>query len=328
VWPRSVVIATAGVFVLALSGCKYFHHAPAHEPPPTGGVTVGNVVREPVLPAGYTKIAPGPASSSAQILAQTASVFRGTLKDVSLTYDDCGGPRIVYGFSGNSPLLGETVNPQVSVKILGGQTPRGTWLTVSEVPQLALDSEYVVFLRNTDWTYSPIVANLAFRVEKIGGQEVLVHPSGKVLTGWGEHGPTLSAQLVTEQVGSSTRGYRNPNTKPNTDVPTTQTQHAASEARPGDPRQPPPAAVPESGRGSALPGSPSLAELRDAGMFARPKLLVTELRGEQPLAVAAVPEALGGGDGQRQGGRKSDARSELEVLERYADGDQAIASRE
>ena len=162
---------------------------------------------EPVVPAGYQKIAPASVDTSRQMLAQTSTIFRGSLKDVQFTYDGCSGPRTNYVFSNSSPLFGEKVEAQVNVRVLGGPTPRGTWLTVSELPQLALNSQYVVFLRNTDWTLSPIVGNLVFRVEAIDGREVLVNPDGRAVTGWDDNGPLLSAGMVSEGVGNRRHGY-------------------------------------------------------------------------------------------------------------------------
>jgi hypothetical protein len=219
-WHKLYVGAGLASVVFGLSGCRWWHHASPQEPsnPVTSTVPV---LREPVVPVGYTKIPPAPADSSGGILAQTATVFRGKLKDVQFTYDDCGGPRTSYVFSDASPLLGEVVSSDVNLSVLGGPTPRGTWLTVSETPKLALDSDYVVFLRNTDWTFSPIVADLAFRVEKIGGREALVHPSGRVLTGWDGDGPVLSAQAVSDPVGGAERGYLTATTPPRGELNTT-----------------------------------------------------------------------------------------------------------
>src|SRR5262249_36726639 len=187
--------------------------APRFPPPacrarPGGAEPPGPRRREPVGPAGKKKPPPAPADDSAQMLRQTAAVIRGSLKSVRFTYDGCTGPRTQYVFSDASSLVGSRVDSEVAVKVLGGPTPAGTWVRVSEIPQLALDSEYIVFLRNTDWTFSPIVANLALRVETLAGREVLVDSSGRAVTGWGETGPLLSAGTVSEVVGGRLRGYR------------------------------------------------------------------------------------------------------------------------
>lgn len=224
---------------------------------------------EPVAPAGYQKIAPAPVHSSEQMLAQTATIFRGVLKEVHFTYDDCAGPRTNYVFSDSTTMTGAQVQPQVTVRVFGGPTPYGTWAEISEHPQLALDSEYVVFLRNTDWTYSPIVGNLVFRREMLGGREVLIDPTGHAVTGWGDNGPLLSAGPVSEAVGLQFRRYRR------ADAPD-RPRHPSSAAT--DPNHDdvkpatgtPPAPALGRTEGSTIAGAPSLAEIRNLGLFEMP----------------------------------------------------------
>src|SRR5262245_49926447 len=61
---------------------------------------------EPAIPAGYSKIAPAPADTPAQMLAQTATIFRGKLKEIRFAFDLCGGPRTQYVFGDASSLAG------------------------------------------------------------------------------------------------------------------------------------------------------------------------------------------------------------------------------
>jgi hypothetical protein len=248
---------------------------------------------EPVVPAGYTKIPPAPLDTPTQMLAQTAAIFRGTLKRVHLTYDLCGGPRTVYVFEDSSSLAGLAVEPNVTLKVLGGQTPAGTWVSVSELPQLALDSEYVVFLRNTDWTYSPIVSNLVFRQETVGGRQVLVEPEGHLVTGWGEDGPTLSAATVSEPVGHQRRSLR--------DVPRPPPPPHATSGIP-DPRT----VVHATGAGNAdratpknadasLPASASsmtAEDIRASGMFARPALTEAAVANEPSVTTESFMSSV------------------------------------
>jgi hypothetical protein len=163
---------------------------------------------EPALPQGYKKTPPASAESTREILMQTATVFRGRISSVKFTFDDCSGPRTNYVFSDAKSLIGTEIPAQVTVSVFGGPTPRGTWMRATEITRLALNSEYTVFLRNTDWTFSPVVRNLAFRSERIGGRDVLIDPDGHLVTGWGEDGPLLSEASVTEAVGHRASGYR------------------------------------------------------------------------------------------------------------------------
>ncbi len=163
---------------------------------------------EPALPAGYVKTPPSPARTSREILAQTAVVFSGRVVGVQHTFDDCGGPRTNYVISEARSLFGAEVPAQVTLSVFGGPTPRGTWMSSDDLPHLAIDGRYTVFLRNTDWTFSPVLRNLAFRSETIAGREVLVDAGGRLVTGWSASGPALSELVVSDAVGSHARGYR------------------------------------------------------------------------------------------------------------------------
>lgn len=247
------------------------------------------LVLEPQVPAGYTKIAPAPADTSAQMLAQTSAVFRGTIKDVRFTYDDCGGPRTNYIFSDSSSLLGSPVSSEVTLSVLGGPTPNGTWVRVSEIPRLALNSEYVVFLRNTDWTYTPIVANLVFRREVAGGRELLVDPSGHALAGWGDDGPVLSAARVSDAVGQQVRGYRGAEGRKSPENPSSGEENPNGAVQGGEGNAPPPPPPsPSRTGGSPLTSAPSPEEIARAGLFARPALSAGAIANEQTATVESL----------------------------------------
>jgi hypothetical protein len=256
---RRHALLAFGLTLAVLGGCakappKDGTEAPLPEPPH----------EEPATPAGYTKIPPAPLDSPRQMLAQTGTILRGTLKDVQWVYTPCGGPRTAYVFGDSSGLAGVAIGPNVTLKVLGGPTPAGTWVRVAELPQLALDAQYVIFLRNTDWTYSPIVSNLVFREETVGGRQVLVDPGGHVVTGWSEEGPTYSNAIVSGRVGDDHRRvFLNPQPLPpglpTSDSPATGAV-SGDHARPSDPAVDPSAS------------SPTAAEIRASGMFARPAL--------------------------------------------------------
>jgi hypothetical protein len=258
-----------------LSGCATERAANTGGEPP---------LPEPAVPAGYRKIAPGPAETSRQMLAQTASVFRGVLKEIRFSYDDCAGPRTNYVFNDASTLLGTEVPQQVTVRVYGGPTPRGTWVEISEQPQFALDSEYVVFLRNTDWTYSPIVGNLALRREMVAGRELLIDPEGYVVTGWGDRGPKLSVHPVSEAVGQRLDRHA----RPRPELASSGSAEPKPQVKPATGPAPSPAAGPF--EGPALADPPSLAEIRKD--FAKPAVSLSAL-GEVPaFPVQALADAV------------------------------------
>jgi hypothetical protein len=261
--PRIRTVLFIGVALLA--GCQRDRSTP-------GSTETVEQIEEPVLPAGYTKVAPAPYDTAAQILAQTGSIFKGKLTAVQLAYDNCGGPRTQYVFSDGVSLAGVAVGPDVTLKVLGGKMPGGSWVSVSEIPRLALDSEYVVFLRNTDWTFSPVLGNLVFRREVVGGRELLVAPSGQVVSGWDEQGPVLSAAAVSEPVGNQQRGYRSAEPRDPGDASASGSpdpKPAVTGAAGGAVID---AARPAERASSSLASAPSPAELRAGGQFARPPL--------------------------------------------------------
>ena len=255
------------------------------------GVAIGEPLRpEPVVPTGYRKIAPGAVNSSEQVLAQTATIFRGVLKDVQFTYDDCAGARTNYVFSNSTSLIGTQVQPQVTLRVFGGPTPYGTWIDASTLPQLALDSEYIVFLRNTDWTFSPIVGDLVFRREMIDGHEVLVNPLGRAVTGWGDNGPLLSGRSVSEPVGHQLRGYRGSEASQQATHSSSAETDPNPEVRPADGN--PPVSAPGRIGGSAVMRAPSLSDARKAGLFGRPALSATAIANESVVSAESLVAAV------------------------------------
>src|SRR5215204_1079328 len=107
---------------MLLSGCQW-----RQSRPPGEQITTGPQLLEPVVPAGYQKISPAPIDDSAQMLAQTSTIFRGSLKSVQFTYDGCTGPRTNYVFSDSDSLMGDQVLSTVTLRVLGGPTPEGKW---------------------------------------------------------------------------------------------------------------------------------------------------------------------------------------------------------
>jgi hypothetical protein len=253
---------------------------------------------EPVIPPGYKKIAPGSVDTSDAILSQTAAIIEGDVSDVNFTYDGCAGPRTNYVITGARTLVGTEVPSQVTIKILGGPMPNGSWIKVSELPKLALDSHYVIFLRNTDWTFSPVVGDLALRREVIGGREVLVHPEGHAVVGWGSSGPVLSAQPVTAPVGGRVHGYRKVATAA-TAPPAASGSSALftdsdAQMRPANADTPSPgkSRLPVVSSGSSLAQAPSAADIRSAGLFARPPIFADGASSERNLSTVTLIAAV------------------------------------
>lgn len=228
-------------------------------------------LNEPSVPEGYRKIAPTTIDGSRQMLAQTAAIITGRLKEVRFSFDNCSGPRTNYVFSDATTLLGAPVGSEVTLSIFGGPTPWGTWIRSSESPHLALDAQYVVFMRNTDWTYSPIVGSLIFRRETVGGREALINPAGRALIGWSEDGPVLSAAAVSESPGMKLAGYRASAPQANDNKSAPGEIDPKPEIRPS--AGPSPVPTRDGKSGSTISTAPSLQEMLKSGMFAKPALL-------------------------------------------------------
>ena len=156
---------------------------------------------------------------------------------------------------------------------------------MSELPQLALDSQYVVFLRNTDWTFSPIVGNLVFRVETIAGREVLVNPDGRAVTGWGEDGPLLSAGTVSDLVGGRLHGYRGTDARDDRKTKASGATDPRGEVTRTDVVAPGQPATQGRTQDSMVARAPSAAEIRKTGMFERPPLSDVAIANERTVPV-------------------------------------------
>ena len=66
---------------------------------------------------------------------------------------------------------------------------------MSELPVFVKGKRYVVFLRNTLWNVSAVVADLALRVDSVDGVEVLVNTEGHPVTEVNYRGPVFGARL-------------------------------------------------------------------------------------------------------------------------------------
>ena len=246
---------------------------------------------EPRIPSGYVKIAPESFEKSTKIFAQTATVFSGVLKEVRFTYDPCAGPRTHYIFEEATTVIGTPVRGELTLKSFGGPTPNGRWMDWSEGQKFALHSRYIVFLRNTDWTYSPILGDLAYRIERVAGREVLLSSTGRAVVGWGETGPILSAVVVSGAVGDRLHGYRDANSRPKADRPSYLSSPVTGQFKPASEALIPNAQRPEEPQ--SLPGTPTAAEIQRSGMFDRPSLSTDTLGSERTLSADQFVALIG-----------------------------------
>jgi hypothetical protein len=140
------------------------------------------------------------------LLPQVHSVVEGVVGDIRFDYEECEGPRTVVRLSEVSSLLGERHESRIELRIFGGQLPNGNFVSVSEIASFVLGARHVTILRNTDWRFSPVIGNLAFRHETIAGKPVLVNSSGFAATGVTETGIEANSPQLTAAVGQRVIG--------------------------------------------------------------------------------------------------------------------------
>ena len=128
------------------------------------------------------------------LLDQTASVVEGDVIDLRSESSPRTGPWTVVTLGNVRAHLGEAPR-ELRLKQAGGLLPDGRQLVVSHVPRFVLGARYVVFLRNTAWSLSPVLDGHVFRVESVGGREVLVGPEGGLVAGLGSAGVRWTAPV-------------------------------------------------------------------------------------------------------------------------------------
>ncbi|WP_375757874.1 hypothetical protein [Corallococcus exercitus] len=137
---------------------------------------------------------PRAVDSLLSLFDQTASVVEGEVTDVRSEYSPRTGPWTVVTLGDVRAHLGAAPR-ELRLKQAGGLLPDGRQLVVSHVPRFVRGARYVVFLRNTGWSLSPVLDEHAFRVEPMGGREVLVGAEGGLVSGLGSEGVRQTAPV-------------------------------------------------------------------------------------------------------------------------------------
>ena len=150
--------------------------------------------QERPLIAEATLRPPRAVDSLLSLMDQTASVVEGDVIDLRSESSPRTGPWTVVTLGNVRAHLGEAPR-ELRLKQAGGLLPDGRQLVVSHVPRFVLGARYVVFLRNTGWSLSPVLDEHAFRVESVGGREVLVGPEGGLVAGLGSAGVRWTAPV-------------------------------------------------------------------------------------------------------------------------------------
>jgi len=117
------------------------------------------------------------------IFDQTAAVVEGEVADITYSYDEKTGPWTQITLEGVKAHLGQMPQERLTLKVRGGHLPNGKIILVPELPSFALGKRYVVFLRNTSWSWAPVLGDLSLRYETVAGKEVLVDANGRPVVG-------------------------------------------------------------------------------------------------------------------------------------------------
>src|SRR5215211_2171860 len=154
--------------------------------------------QEPRIPRSF--------ATMRDLLTQVHSIIEGTVGDIRFDHEDCEGPRTVIYLREVNTLLGGRHEDSFELRTFGGPLPNGNYVSASELPRYVLGGRYVLFLRNTDWRFSPVIGNLAFRHEVIAGKYVLVNSDGVAVSGVSERGIEINTPPLTHAAGRRVTG--------------------------------------------------------------------------------------------------------------------------
>jgi len=138
-------------------------------------------------------------NSPLDALASTAAVVEGRVASHSMTYDRAAGPRTIAALDDVRTQFGRYDDSTLQLAILGGRVSEGRWLFIPELPRLADDTRYLIFLTSSAWFYSPVVGDYIFRLEPgPRGSDVLITPEGHAVVGLSAEGLEISDEPVVE----------------------------------------------------------------------------------------------------------------------------------
>jgi ribosomal protein L17 len=149
------------------------------------------IAREPF---SARPIGPAPIDDLQSAINQTAAIVEGVVVDIQYDYSEEEGPWTRVILSKARARAGD-VAETIEIRHFGGPLPNGGLMVAAELPVFVLGKEYIVFLRNTPWNVSPVVGDLAFRIETVNDTEVLVDSDGQPVVEIGAGGFERGAAL-------------------------------------------------------------------------------------------------------------------------------------
>jgi hypothetical protein len=140
-----------------------------------------------------------PVENPLDALAGTAAIVEGSVAGHDAAYDEAAGPRTIARLSDVRTHFGRYADRTLELPMLDGRIDDGRWLYIPELPRFTEDTRYLLFLTNSAWFYSPVVAEYAFRLEPgPRGGDVLIDPSGHAVVGLTAEGVELSDEPVVD----------------------------------------------------------------------------------------------------------------------------------
>lgn len=203
---RSTLLFLSGV-ASALVGCSESPSPTGTAPTAAEGQLGAKAASGTGTPKGRGPRPAYPLMSTRPTLEQTAAVVEGTVTAISYSFDDQLGPRTNVTFGSLASRVG-SLKPSTTLTLpfYGGPSADGTsFYAAAHVARFVQGAKYVLFLANHDWFFSPVLSNNAFRVETVGGRDILVDSDGMGVTGVSVERFERTGAQITESAGLDRR---------------------------------------------------------------------------------------------------------------------------
>jgi hypothetical protein len=173
--------------------------------PERTGLSAQAVVAPPTSTTGR---GPRPAyllDSMKSMLEQTAAVIEGTVSDITYSFDDQLGPRTNVTLTNVVARIGSLPGhpTQITLPMYGGPSKDGTkFYAATHIARFATGTNYLVFLANHDWFFSPVLRDLALRIETVNGVDTPLDNEGQAITGLNALDFTRTGARFAQPVGA------------------------------------------------------------------------------------------------------------------------------
>lgn len=134
-------------------------------------------------------------------LQGVSAIIEADIVSAQYTYDNTLGPRVQLNLA-NIVVDAGVVPKLTTLSQFGGPLPDGTTMRATDLPVLTPGSRYVLFLGKDPWFYTPVWSYLAFRLENIAGQQVVVGPTGKSVLSISSDGVKFGQTSIVDYTGA------------------------------------------------------------------------------------------------------------------------------